>query len=177
MSVLSSFTSDSPSDPWWMVLIEGIVLVILGIAWLAVPKMTNTVTVQLLGAFWVIVGIFWIILILFDRSMGGRKLFIGVLSIVAGIIIFFHPRWSTPIVGVTLVIIVGMAGLIIGGARIYEAVKGAGLSAAVLGTVSVLFGFILLLNVWVVTLALPQVLGILAIAGGILSIVMAFRLK
>jgi uncharacterized membrane protein HdeD (DUF308 family) len=160
-----------------MVLIEGIALVILGILLLATPNMTTTVVVRFLGIYWLIAGIIEILSIFLDRSLWGWKLFIGVLGIIAGILIFQHPRWSTPFVGATLVIILGIEGLLIGGIRIYEAFRGAGLGSAIVGALSVLFGLILLLNVWVATLTLPWVLGILAIAGGILSIVMAFRLK
>ena len=178
MSKPSTFSSDSPSDPWWAVLIEGIAMVILGISWLAVPKMTTTVTLEILGIYWIFAGILGIIIVLiFDRSKLRLKLFIGILGIITGFVVFLHPRWSMPIVGATLVIIVSVAGLIFGGTRIYEAFKGAGLGAGILGILSMLFGLVLLFNVWVATLALPSVLGVLAIAGGIVSIVMAFRLK
>lgn len=56
-------------------------------------------------------------MLIFDRSKLRPKLFIGILGINAGFVVFLHPRWSMPIVGVTLVVIVGVAGLIFGGTR------------------------------------------------------------
>ena len=163
--------------PWWLVLIEGIALVILGILWFASPGMTTLVAVTFLGAYWLVAGVFEIIGIFMDKSMWGWKLFTGILGIIAGIIVMRHPLWSSALVGATLVIILGIQGLIIGGVRIYQAFKGAGWGAAILGAVSILFGILLLANVWIAAFTLPWVLGALALVGGIASIVMSFRLK
>lgn len=163
--------------PWWLVLIEGIALVVLGVLWFASPGMTTLVAVTFLGAYWLVAGIFEIIGIFMDRSMWGWKLFIGILGIIAGIVVMRHPLWSSAIVGATLVIILGIQGLIIGGVRIYQAFKGAGWGAGILGAVSILFGILLLANVWIAAFSLPWVLGAFALIGGIAAIVMAFRLK
>ncbi len=163
--------------PWWLVLLEGIALVVLGILWFASPGMTTLIAVTFLGAYWLVAGIFEIIGIFMDRTMWGWKLFIGILGIIAGILVMRHPLWSSAIVGATLVIILGIQGLIIGGVRIYAAFKGAGWGLGILGAISILFGILLLANVWIATFALPWVLGALAVVGGIVAIVMAFRLK
>lgn len=163
--------------PWWLILIEGIALMVLGILWFASPGMTTLVAVTFLGVYWLVAGIFEIIGIFMDRSMWGWKLFIGILGILAGIAVMRHPLWSSALVGATLVIMLGIQGLIIGGVRIYQAFKGAGWGAAILGAVSILFGILLLANVWIATFTLPWVLGTLALVGGIAAIVMAFRLK
>jgi uncharacterized membrane protein HdeD (DUF308 family) len=163
--------------PWWLVLIEGIALVILGIMWFASPGMTTLIAVTFLGVYWLVAGIFEIIGIFMDRSMWGWKLFIGILGILAGIAVMRHPLWSSALVGATLVIMLGIQGLIIGGVRIYQAFKGAGWGLGILGAVSILFGILLLANVWIAAFTLPWVLGALALVGGISAIVMAFRLK
>jgi uncharacterized membrane protein HdeD (DUF308 family) len=46
-----------------------------------------------------------------------------------------------------------------------------------MGAISILFGILLLVNVWVATFSLPWVLGILAVVGGIIGIIGAFRLR
>jgi len=176
MSTVSTYQSE-PEIPWWLVLIEGISLVILGILWIASPGMTAVIALQFLGIYWFIAGIFKIISIFLDSSMWGWKLLAGILGIIAGLIVIRHPLWSPVVVGSTLIISMGIEGIIFGGIGVFQAFKGAGWAAGLLGALSILFGILLLANVWLFTFSLPWVLGILSIVGGIAAIVMAFRLK
>jgi uncharacterized membrane protein HdeD (DUF308 family) len=169
--------SDVRDIPWWLLLLEGIALIILGLLWISKPGMTTEIVVLLLGIYWLVAGIFKLISIFLDHSMWGWKLFAGILGIIAGIIVIQHPLWSTWIIGTTLIIILGIVGIIYGGIGIYQAFKGAGWGTGILGALSVLIGLVLLFNVWVFTLSLPLVLGILSIVGGIVAIVLAFRQK
>jgi uncharacterized membrane protein HdeD (DUF308 family) len=169
--------TDERDLPWWLVLIEGIALIIMGIFLLSKPGMTTLIVVQFLGIYWFVVGIFRIISIFIDSSLWGWKLFAGVLGILAGIVVVRHPLWSSAIVGLTLIIVLGIQGIIVGLIGVFQAFKGAGWTAGILGAVSAILGVVLLLNAWVFTFSLPWVLGILALIGGIAAIVAAFRLK
>jgi uncharacterized membrane protein HdeD (DUF308 family) len=175
MSAFSVAEGETRSLPWWLFLIEGIALVILGILWLANPAATTVAFVWAIGLYWLVGGLFKIVSIFLDHSMWGWKLIAGILGIVAGIIVMQHPLWSPIIVGATLIIILGIQGIIFGGIGIYQAFKGAGWAAGIMGAISVIFGIYLLANVGAATFVLPWVLGILAIVGGIVTIVMAFR--
>ena len=168
---------DSQGVPWWLVLLEGIALIILGALLLLKPGMTTIVFVQFLGIYWLVAGIFKIISIFLDRSMWGWKLFAGILGIIAGIIVLQHPVWSPFVVGATLIIILGIQGLIYGAIGLFQAFKGAGWGVGILGAVSILFGIYLLANLQAATLVLPWVVGVLAIVGGIAAIVVAFRIR
>ncbi len=163
--------------PWWLILIEGIALVILGILWLASPGMTTAVVVRLLGIYWLIAGLFRIIGIFLDHEQWGWKLLMGVLGIIAGILVLQHPLWSTLIVGATLTVTLGIFGAVIGAMGLYRASKGEGLAAGILAAITLLFGLLLLFNVAVVTQVLPWILGGLALVGGIVVIVLAFRAR
>jgi uncharacterized membrane protein HdeD (DUF308 family) len=167
----------TPLIPWWLVLIQGIAAVIIGILLITNPRATTLVLVQVLGIYWFISGIFGIISIFLDSSMWGWKLFAGLLGIVAGIIIIQHPLWSSLLVPAVVVIILGVEGLIIGIINLIQAFKGGGWGIGILGALSIIFGIILLGNVFVAGLALPWVLGIFGIVGGIFAIIMAFRLR
>jgi len=169
--------SEDLGVPWWLVLIEGIALLILGILFITSPGMTTTVAVFLLGFYWLVVGLLKIVSIFQDSAMWGWKLFAGILGIIAGIIVIRHPLWSPIIVTSALVIILGMEGIIIGIVSIVQAFKGSGWGAGILGAVSILIGLVLLANVALSALSLPWVIGILMIAGGIIAIIAAFRLK
>jgi uncharacterized membrane protein HdeD (DUF308 family)/predicted flap endonuclease-1-like 5' DNA nuclease len=169
--------SDTPPLPWWLVLIQGIALVIVGLFLLAKPGMTSIIVIQFLGFYWLLVGILKLVSLIDDRELWGWKLFAGILGILAGIIVIRHPLWSTVVVGNTLIVLLGFTGIIMGAISIYQAFKGAGWGTGILGVVSVVLGFVLLLNAWVLTFSLPWSLGILSLAGGVIALVAAFRLK
>ena len=174
---MTSATVQERELPWWLVLIEGIALVILGMFLLAKPGMTSVIVVQFVGIYWFIAGIFKIISIFVDSEMWGWKLFAGIVGIIAGIAVIQHPLWSTAVVGNTLIILLGIGGIIMGGVSIYQGYKGAGVVTGILGVVSLIMGIVLLLHVWAFTVSLPWVLGIFALVGGISTIVASFRLK
>ena len=112
-----------------------------------------------------------------DSTDWGWKLVGGIVGVLAGIIVLQHPLWSPLVVGSVLVIILGIQGLIIGGVGVYQAFKGAGWGAGILGAVSILFGLMFLFNVWAFAFSLPWAIGILALIGGVVAIVGAFKLK
>ncbi|MCP4359312.1 MAG: HdeD family acid-resistance protein [Chloroflexi bacterium] len=163
--------------PWWLVLLEGIALLILGLMFLSSPVKTTAIATQVLGIYWLIAGIFKIISIFMDSIMWGLKLFAGILGIIAGIVVLNHPLLSPVLVGSAVVIILGVQGIIMGIVGIVQAFKGAGWGAGILGAVSLLFGILLLANIWVFTISLPWAIGILALVGGIAAIIMAFKLR
>ena len=163
--------------PWWLVLIEGIALLILGLLLLANPVETAIIAIQVLGIYWLVAGIFKIVAIFIDHSMWGLKLLAGILGVLAGIIVLNHPLISPLLVGSALVIILAVQGLIMGIVGLIQGFRGAGWGAAILGAVSLIFGIILLANLWAFTISLPWAIGILAIIGGIAAIVAAFRVR
>ena len=169
--------AEAAGVPWWLVLIEGISLVILGLLMLMAPGSTTLILVQFVGIYWLIAGIFKIVSIFLDSSGWGWKLAGGILGILAGIIVLQHPLWSPFLIGATLILLLGIQGLIFGGIGIFQAFKGAGWGVGIMGAVSILFGLLFLGNVAGFTLALPWTIGILALIGGIIAIVGAFKIK
>jgi uncharacterized membrane protein HdeD (DUF308 family) len=169
--------SISPNIPWWLVLLEGIFAVIVGISLLVAPRMTIAVVVQILGLYWLIVGILAIINIFVDRDGWGLKLAAGILGIVAGIVVIRHPLWSTIIIPSLVVILIAIGGILIGIIDMIRGIRGAGLGTGILGIVSLLLGVILLFNPVEAAFASTLALGIVALAGGMIAIVMAFRLR
>ena len=167
----------TPQIPWWLVLIQGIAAVIIGILLVTNPGATTLVLVQVLGIYWFISGIFGIISIFLDSSMWGWKLFAGLLGIVAGVLIIQHPLWSSFLVPTVTVIVLGVWGFIIGIINLIQAFKGGGWGIGILGALSIIFGIILLSSSFIAGLALPWILGIFGIVGGIFAIIQAFRLR
>ena len=163
--------------PWWLVLLEGIAAVIIGLFLLTAPGATLFVLIQVLGIFWLVGGIFRIIGIFIDTSLWGWKLIGGVLGILAGIVVLQHPIWSTLLVPEIYVIILGIQGLLLGGVTLVTAFQGEGWGVGILGVLSILFGLVLLFNPWIGVAVLPLLLGAFGIVGGIAAIVAAFRMR
>jgi uncharacterized membrane protein HdeD (DUF308 family)/predicted flap endonuclease-1-like 5' DNA nuclease len=167
----------NPVIPWWLVLIEGIAAIIVGILLFAKPAATMIVLIQFLGVYWLITGIFSLVSLFWDRSDWGWKLFNGILGVLAGILIIQNPLWSTLLVPTTLAIVIGVTGIIIGMIQLIQAFRGGGWGIGVLGALSILLGFLLIARPVVAGLALPWVLGGFLIAGGLLALFAAFGLR
>ena len=163
--------------PWWLILIEGIALLIVGILFLATPGTTSVIAVQLLGIYWLIAGVLKIVQIFLNPTGWGWKLLAGLLGIIAGILILQHPVIAPLVAGSVLVIVLGIEGILIGIANLVDAFRGAGWGTAALGVISILLGVFLLANLGQITLSLPWVLGILGVVGGIVVIILAFRMR
>ncbi len=171
----SAFSAVRKPVPWWLILIEGIALIIIGALFLINPVQTAGIAVFVLGIYWLIHGIFSLISIFIDSSAWGWKLFVGILGIIAGILVLQHPLWSPVVIGATLIIILGIQGILAGIMQLIMAFTGGGWGLAILGVISIIIGIILLANVWVATISLPWVIGIFAIIGGIIAVIQAFR--
>ncbi len=163
--------------PWWLILIEGIVLVLAGIMFLTYPGISAVVAVRILGLYWLIAGIFKIVAIFIDSSRWGWKLIFGVIGIIAGILVLQAPLGMTLIVGNTLIIVLGIMGLMMGTVSIIQAFQGAGWGTGLLGVLTIILGFVLLANSMKLTFSLPVTLGLLSIGGGLLALYTAFRVK
>lgn len=168
---------DVKEVPWWLVLIQGIAALILGLFLISSPGATLFILIQFLGIYWLISGIFQIIGMFIDSTAWGWKLFAGIIGILAGIAVLNHPLWSALLVPTVLVFILGIQGIIVGIVGIVTAFKGAGWGAGILGALSIVFGIVLLANPILGAAALPWVLGIFGIVGGIAGIIAAFKMK
>ncbi|MFN2188262.1 MAG: HdeD family acid-resistance protein [Candidatus Promineifilaceae bacterium] len=178
---MSEYSMDNAFEkapvPWWLVLVEGIAAIVVGVLLLMNPAKMSVVLVQVLAIYWLVKGIVAIISIFVDSSAWGWKLFVGIVGIIAGYVLIEYPIGGTVTVGVTFTVVLGLQGIIMGIVEIIQAFQGGGWGIGILGGLSVVIGIWLLLNAWAAAAVLPWVLGILAIAGGIFAIVMAFRLR
>jgi uncharacterized membrane protein HdeD (DUF308 family) len=169
--------TEEASSPWWLILLEGVAAAIIGLFLLTAPGATLFVLIQVLGIFWLVGGLFRIISIFLDSSLWGWKLIAGALGIVAGIVVLQHPVWSSVLVPAIYIIILGIQGLILGGVNLIMAFRGEGWGIGILGALSIVFGLVLLFNVWIGVAALPLILGAVGIVGGGVAIVMAFVMR
>jgi uncharacterized membrane protein HdeD (DUF308 family) len=165
------------SLPWWLVLLEGIVAALFGLLLLFAPGATLLFLVQVLGLYLFIAGLFRIIGIFVDSSLWGLKLAAGVLCILAGILVLRHPMWSGVLVPTVLVFYIGFLSIFQGGIGIFLAFRGGGWGIGVVGALGILFGLILVSNPVIGVATLPLALGIFMLAGGVVAVGQAFRMR
>ena len=174
---MSVTTFETQRHPWWLTMMGGILNVVIGLLLLTTPVKTVLLLVLTLGIYWLVTGIFLLVGMFMDHSAWGWKLFSGLISILAGILILRHPLISAVEIPALIILFIAIQGLVTGMLMVIMAVKGGGWGAGILGILSMIFGLILLLNfanlgtivtfVWFVA--------VLALAGGIFQIIQAYQ--
>ena len=145
--------------PWWLVLIEAILLIVIGIFLLVNPYQTF-VMIWVLGIYWLVRGIFQLVSLLWDRRMWGWKIFAGILGLIAGWIVIQNPVTSAVVLGQFTVWMLAFIALFFGISDLVSAFKGAGWVKAVLGVISIILAVLLMTNSMAATASLPWVIGV-----------------
>ena len=153
---------------WWVVLLEGIAALIIGVLFLRTPASSLLALTVFLGAYWLIRGVIGVA----DVGIGPRvtlgwRLFASIVSIVAGVFVLAYPHASAGLLPVVYVIVLGVDALISGAVNVFYGATGAGAGPIVLGVFDVLVGLVLLATPYQAALAVPFALGILLILGGV----------
>ncbi len=167
--------------PWWLTLITGILAVIVGAIMLWAPAAAKLDVykglVVVLGIYWLVEGIFEIVAIFIDHSMWGWKLFLGIISIGAGIYILSYPIIAGVALPQIFALVLGIWGLMYGISLLIMAFSGAGWGAGILGVLGIIFGIALMVNYYKLGVGLSMVwsAAVLAVIGGIALIVQAFQ--
>jgi uncharacterized membrane protein HdeD (DUF308 family) len=169
--------ASAPATPWWVLLLEGIAGVLIGLLLLTNTGATLFTLIVFLGAYWLVTGIIDLVMLFVNREQWGWRLFSGIVGILAGLAVLRHPAWATVLVPTTLVWLLGIAGIAIGVAAIIRSFMGGGWGAAILGVISGLLGLLLLANTVASTTVLIYVAAIWALVAGIFAIVAAFWLR
>ena len=167
--------------PWWLMLLEGIALLIIGAVMLWAPLTRQVFTymfmVQLLGLYWLLRGIFDIVAMFIDRSQWGWTLFMGIIGIIAGGTILMYPIASAVALPLIFVLLLGIWGLMDGIILLILAFRGGGWAAGILGALALVFGIILVAN-WsspAMGLTMIWVAAIWGLIGGVVLTVQALR--
>jgi uncharacterized membrane protein HdeD (DUF308 family) len=167
------------SNVWWLLLLQGISTLVLGLLLLTQPASTTEVIVVFVGAYWLVSGIFSIVRIFSaaGRAHWGWSLLGGLLGILAGIFVLQHPIISTVLLPATLVIVIAIQGILIGIIDIVRGFKGDGLGAYFMGALNILIGLWLWFNPLAAAASMPIVIGIFGLIGGVFLIYHAFQLR
>lgn len=163
--------------PWWVVLLEGIIAILLGLFLLYRPAATTVLLIQILGIFWLAEGILSVIGALIFSGNRVWKLLSGILSIIAGVVILIYPIYSSLIVLTLFIIFIGIWAIINGVVKIALALKGGGWGIGIIGILTIIIGLLLLTNSLVGVLFLPWIFGFLLILGGIGSLIWGLKIR
>ncbi len=92
---MTATAAQTKQRPWWLTLVLGIAAIIVGglLLWgsLVTKVQTYLLLVEVLGIWWLVDGIFDIVSLFVDRTAWAWKLFIGIVSIIAGGYILMYP--------------------------------------------------------------------------------------
>jgi uncharacterized membrane protein HdeD (DUF308 family) len=119
--------------PWWLILLEGLAALIIGIMLVVNPVSTTILLVQILGWYWLIMGIITLVSLLagvLGICFGAISLFwalkagwgaaiMGILSIIFGLLLLGSPYTGV----VLLVYLLAVLGIVGGIITIYMAIK------------------------------------------------------
>jgi uncharacterized membrane protein HdeD (DUF308 family) len=141
-----AMTFETKQMPWWLALMGGVLNLAVGLLLLTSPVKTVFTLVLMLGIYWIFAGIFTLVGMFIDHSGWGWKLFMGLLSIIAGVMILRYPLISAFTIPAIFILILGIQGLIVGIVGLVMAFKGGGWGAGILGALSIVFGGILIAN-------------------------------
>lgn len=170
---------ETKQTPWWVILMGGILNIVVGILLLTAPAKTAFLLVVALGIYWIVSGIFTLVGMFVDHTAWGWKLFSGVLSIIAGLVILRYPLISTLTIPTIFILLLGIQGLIVGIISLIMAFQGGGWGAGILGVLGIIFGIALMVNYTVpgMGLAMLWTAAVFAFFGGFVMIVQSFRTR
>jgi uncharacterized membrane protein HdeD (DUF308 family) len=188
---MSEASSETPRDRvedalgslWWLPLIRGILLFLLGGYALFRPEMTIGALAQVVGIFVIVDGILSIVAgIMGDVPSRGWVIVRGVLEILVGAFVFANPLIVAGVTATFLVYVLAFSAILSGVLEIVAAIQDRkqieGEGWLILGgAMTVLFGVVLLISPLSFGLFMVRVLGAFAIFCGVSLIVFALRLR
>src|SRR5262245_5839740 len=133
MRAYSEMTGGIGSTPWWLVLLEGVAGILIGVLLLTQTGVTLYTLAIFVGVYWFVTGILDLVMMFVDSTQWGWKLFTGVIGILAGLAVIRHPYWASVLLPATLVWLLGIVGVVIGLVTFVRAFMGGGLASAILG--------------------------------------------
>ena len=147
----------------YIFLLGGIISLVFGILLITRTEGTIEVVMLLVGLWWLIEGLFRILGVFIDKALWGWKLIAGIFGVIAGLLVLNFPLVGGAIYFSVMAIILGILGLLAGGASIVAAFQGAGWGAGLFGVVSAIIGAMLVFNALLAAKVLLWVFAILLI--------------
>ncbi len=169
---------ETMSKYWWAIALRGLVAVLFGLFTFFVPGITLIYLVFLFGVYALLDGGFSLIASIESPSHHWALMLEGIVGILAGILTFIWPG----ITAVVLLYVIAFWAIFTG---ILELIAGVRLRRAIanewmlilMGVASLIFGFLILMAPAAGALAIVIWIGAYALIFGIVSLILAFRLR
>lgn len=165
------------TSTWALVLMNGIAALGIGLIFLASPGTTLQLVMKFIGLVFLVGGFMSFFSIALSSEHWIWKFIAGLAGVIGGMIVMGHPAVSVLLVDTVLVLILGGAGVVMGGSHLIQAFRGGGWGIGFLGLLFIGFGLILVFSPIIGAIVLPFALAILGIIGGIIAIFIAFRMR
>lgn len=168
---------------WWLPLLRGILLVLLGGFALFRPGMAVGLLTQVIGVFILLDGILAIVAgVLGQAPSRGWTLVRGVIEILVGVFVLAYPALIVAAAGTILLYVLACGVILAGVLEIAAAIRDRneiqGEGWLILGGVlAIVFGLLVLIAPLAFGRLIVQILGIYAILSGVGLVVFAFRLR
>jgi uncharacterized membrane protein HdeD (DUF308 family) len=169
------------ADRWWMLLLRGLAAVAFGVLALVWPGITLLALTILFGAYVILDGVLSLGAAITGRGGVGPRWWlavVGVAGVLAGLLAFLWPAMTAVVLLVFIAawaIVIGIM-QIIGAIRLRREIEGEWM-LILGGVLSVAFGALLIARPAVGAVALAWMIGLFAIAVGIIYIALALRLR
>ncbi|GCE24363.1 HdeD family acid-resistance protein [Dictyobacter kobayashii] len=176
--MINAFHIVQRRQAWWIVLLEGIAAFILGLYLIISPFKAVALIATAIGFYLLVMGVLALVdAFSHDSASKGWKAISGLAGIVGGILVVLNPLFGAALIPSVLILYLAILCLVHGLTQFIGAARGAGPEAFSVGVLSILLSAILFIVYPLLLAALPFVLGICGIIGGILLMVMAFSMR
>lgn len=167
------------STIWWMPLLRGIFLVILGGYALFEPGMTVIALTQILGIFLIADAVITLLAALVGETASrGSTLLRGVIELLIGIFVVSNSALVAGIAGTIVLCIVAICAIFLGIMEITVANRrGDEIWPYVSGGIAILFGILILIAPLAFGALFVRLFGVIAIIQGVFLILLAFRIR
>jgi len=170
---------------WWLVLLRGILLVVLGVLALVQPAVTVVSLVLYLGIYAVFDGVVLVVTAIVSRGERrgwGWIVVQGVISVLAGLLVLTVPGFTAAAVVLTILWFVVISAIVGGVLEIVAALAHRrGGWAIISGVLDILLGLVLMtavvLSPTATALTLVWIFGIYAIVFGVVLVIAAIRIR
>ena len=173
------------TNAWFLILLRGIGLVVLGGLFIFKPGIVGIVLVQFLGAYFIVDGLFSTAKAVLGRKYmpgWGCGLIMGLLEIVTGAFVFAHPLAGAVITVNVLAYLVAFMAISFGALGIYTGLQvrkelNGEWAMIVGGCLALIVGLILIMDPLGTMKVYVMVLGGLSLLGGVIQIFAAFQIR
>ena len=173
------------TNAWFLILLRGIGLVVLGVLFVFKPGIVGIVLVQFLGAYFIVDGLFSTAKAVLGRKYmpgWGCGLIMGLLELVTGAFVFAHPLAGAVITVKVLAYLVAFMAISFGALGIYTGLQvrkelNGEWAMIVGGCLALIVGLILIMDPLGTAKVYVMVLGGLSLLGGVIQIFAAFQIR